>query len=261
MIKKVMLAVLLVGIVGVMVWGGVIRTQAKSGEVVSSSQSGGRWGENGMTNSDGNSENSGSQIQRGNDHEGDEDCNESDLSEGGFYGSLESGEGQGTRGNQDDQSSSNEGQGSGFQGGKNISSGNSNGRGGEPLDESEIEALFLALDDEYHALAMYQSVISKFGEIEPFVEIAQSEQRHINALVNQFTKHGISVLENTWLGNISPLDSVQSACQLGVEAEIANVDLYQKLFSMVDDPRLIQVFTNLSNASQESHLPAFQECQ
>jgi len=320
MIKKVSLAVLLFGFIGVIVWGGVIRTQAKSGEVVDSSQSGGRWGENGTANNNGNSEDSRSQIHRGNDHAGEEDCNENSISDSGYYGSLESGETQGMRGNQDDRSNSDKGQGSGFRGwkndisvygnsqsgehlderdlsgggyygdlesgesqgtrgnrddgtnsdegqssgyrgGKNISSGNSNGRGGEPLDESEIEALFLALDDEYHALAVYQSVLSKFGEIEPFVEIAQSEQRHINALLNQFAKHGISAPENTWFGNIPPLDSIQSACQLGVEAETANVDLYQKLFFMVDDPSLIQVFTNLSNASQDNHLPEFQECQ
>jgi len=245
MIKKVLLVVLLVGFIGVLAWGGVIWTQAKVGEDAGSDQSGGRWREDGTTNINGNSDNSGPQIRREGDHEGGEDCDE----------------GQESWGFQDDRTNSEDGQGTGYRGGKNSGSGYSSGRSGEPLDESEIEALNLALDDEYHALAVYQSVIAEFGEVDPFVDITQSEQRHIDALLNQFSKHSLPVPENTWLGHIPPLESLQSACQLGVEAEIANVELYQKLFSMVDDPGVIQVFNNLSTASQESHLPAFQACQ
>ena len=119
----------------------------------------------------------------------------------------------------------------------------------------------MALNDEYHALAVYQSVIATFGNVEPFVEIAQSEQKHIDALVNQFNKYGLTVPENPWIGNVPTFDSLQQACQVGVEAEIANADLYTQLFSMTDDARLTRVFTNLSNASLNSHLPEFEACQ
>ena len=43
--------------------------------------------------------------------------------------------------------------------------------------------------------------------------------------------------------------------------EIDNVALYDQLFSMTDDTGLIRVFTNLSNASLNSHLPQFEACQ
>jgi hypothetical protein len=119
----------------------------------------------------------------------------------------------------------------------------------------------MALDDEYHTLAVYLSVIETFGEVEPFVEIAASEQRHIGALVNQLTKNGLTIPENPWIGQIPPFDSVQQACQAGAQAEIDNAGLYDQLFSMTDDPALIRVFTNLSNASLNSHLPQFEACE
>ena len=93
-------------------------------------------------------------------------------------------------------------QGGGYRGGKR-----------ESLDEQEIEALHVALDDECRALAVYQSVMTTFGQIDPFVEIAQSEQRHIDALINQFIKHNIALSENPWIDGIPTFESVQEACR------------------------------------------------
>jgi len=234
MSKKILLIALLVAFTGVLVWGGVNLTLAKSNDAVASSESYGRG--------------NGDKEFETNDHE---DCDEAEHE---FL-------------NENGDETGNYGQGNSVSefGGQGISRGTRGGRGQgggrEPLDEADIQALELALDDEYHALAVYQSVIADFGEVEPFVEIAQSEQHHIDALLNQFDKHGLAIPENPWLGNIPGFESVQAACQVGVEAEIANVTLYEQLFSMTDDPTLIQVFTNLSRASQESHLPEFQSCR
>ena len=120
--------------------------------------------------------------------------------------------------------------------------------------------LNLALDDEYKALATYQAVIEKFGQVKPFVDIAQSEQRHIDALTKQYEKYGIPVPENPWPSNVPEFDSAAEACQAGIEAEKANAELYERLFEMTDNRALLNVFTNLSRASQESHLPAFEDC-
>ena len=54
--------------------------------------------------------------------------------------------------------------------------------------------------------------------------------------------------------------SASEACQAGVQAETANMDLYTQLFEMTDRPDLLRVFGNLSRASQESHLPEFEGC-
>jgi hypothetical protein len=141
--------------------------------------------------------------------------------------------------------------------------GNGNGQGGgsNTLTATEVEALHMALDDEYHALAVYQSVLATFGEVDPFVEISLSEQRHIDALINQFNKQSLDIPENNWIGNVPTYSSIEQACQAGVEAETANADLYVQLLSMTDDNRLTRVFTNLSSASINSHLPQFEACQ
>jgi hypothetical protein len=250
MFKKVLLIALLAGITGILVWGGVNRTQAKSNDSAALAESNNGRGNGG----------------RGSEPHNHEDCEEGENeylnengNETGGYGQRNTGEAVSSQGNSEN---ANSGQGNSRGTGGGNGQGSGNGQGGrEPLDEADIQALELALDDEYHALAVYQSVIADFGNVEPFVEIAQSEQRHIDALLNQFDKHGLAIPENPWLGNIPGFESVQAACQAGVEAEIANVALYERLFSMTDDPTLVQVFTNLSRASQGSHLPEFQSCQ
>ena len=40
---------------------------------------------------------------------------------------------------------------------------------------------------------------------------------------------------------------------------MANVELYDKLLSLTDDPQLVKVLNNLRSASLDSHLPAFEE--
>jgi hypothetical protein len=117
------------------------------------------------------------------------------------------------------------------------------------------------LDDEYHALATYQSVLASFGAVQPFDDIAQAEQKHIDALVNQFNKYAIPVPDNPWIGNVPFFESVSQACQAGVEAEIANAALYDQLFQMTENQTLTRVFTNLRRASFENHLPQFEACQ
>jgi len=51
------------------------------------------------------------------------------------------------------------------------------------LTDIEIRMLQEALDDEYHAWAIYDQVIADFGEVRPFINIRQAEARHIEALL------------------------------------------------------------------------------
>ena len=250
MLKKIILSGLLVSVISILVWGGVNRTLAKTNP---------NEGGNGNNQSSEYYESvQGSGIQpRGNDNQGQGNNLQSESAKGNSANPNGIGDGSGTT---DTQSQT---QGNGNRGGGGYGNGQGSGQGGgsDPLTATEIEALNLALDDEYHALAVYQAVIAKFGEVEPFVEIAASEQRHINALINQFEKHGLALPENPWIGNVLTFNSLQEACQVGVEAEIANADLYAQLFRMTEDPSLTRVFTNLSNASLNSHLPQFEACQ
>jgi hypothetical protein len=169
MTKKIILGALFVGVIGLLLWGGVNWTLAKT-----------------------------------NDSAGSERAEDK---RGGWDQDHATGSGLTTDARQGKGSDTDRSQGNGNWGNSGSGSGSARSVGGAPLDVDSLEALHLALDDEYHALAVYQSVIVSFGEVEPFVEIAQSEQRHIDALINQYNKHGIPVPENTWIGNI-PLSKV-----------------------------------------------------
>ncbi|MBR9971171.1 ferritin-like domain-containing protein [Magnetospirillum sulfuroxidans] len=121
------------------------------------------------------------------------------------------------------------------------------------------QALCAALDDEYKARATYAAVIDRFGPVRPFINIIQSEQRHINALQMLFRRRDWSIPADPYGGMIVAPASLEEACRLGVQAEIDNVALYDRLNRLAaDDAEVLAVFANLQQASQERHLPAFQ---
>ncbi len=120
--------------------------------------------------------------------------------------------------------------------------------------------LTAAINDEYRARDTYQGVINKFGNVRPFVNIKSSEEQHISLLVGLYNTYGISVPSDT-VGGLATPDSVGAACSVGVQAEIANADLYVGLLAGTTNyPDVQDVFTRLRNASLNQHLPAFQRC-
>lgn len=123
---------------------------------------------------------------------------------------------------------------------------------------ANFDALCEALDDEYKARATYRAVIGRFGPVLPFANIVHSEQRHIDALKSLFAARGWTAPADRWNGKVAAPDSVIEACRTGVQAEIDNVALYDRLTAMTDDSEINVVFDALRRASAERHLPAFQ---
>jgi hypothetical protein len=130
----------------------------------------------------------------------------------------------------------------------------------EPLSESEVAHLIAALDDEYQARATYAQVIADFGDVRPFANIVDAEDRHARALIRLFERYGVPVPVDTWPGRVPRYCSLREACEAGVAAEVANAGLYDELLSGTDRPDLREVYENLREASQERHLPAFRRC-
>jgi hypothetical protein len=128
------------------------------------------------------------------------------------------------------------------------------------LTESEVEAIMVALNDEYRAWSIYDEVIADLGAARPFLKILRAEENHITALVGLLERHGIDVPPNEWPGNVPTFDSLGEACTAGVQAEIENADLYDGLLNMAESPEVIRVFTSLQRASLTRHLPAFEQC-
>ena len=130
------------------------------------------------------------------------------------------------------------------------------------MSKTELkQALNAALDDEYKARATYRKVIKAWGEIRPFVNIVEAEERHIQVLLPLFEQYEFPLPDDPWPARVTLPASVLDACQTGVEAEIENAELYNRLLEMARDyPDVQAVFRQLQRAAQENHLPAFQRC-
>jgi len=129
------------------------------------------------------------------------------------------------------------------------------------MTEILSNVLIEAINDEYKARATYRHVISKFGDIRPFSNIVEAEGRHIEALLPLFIKYKIAVPEDQWYSRIQPPESLIEACRIGVEAEIENAEMYNRLLDSTKEyPDVQQVLRQLQRASAENHLPAFQRC-
>ncbi len=129
------------------------------------------------------------------------------------------------------------------------------------LNETEIALLNEALDDEYRSWAVYDQVITDFGEVQPFSNIREAEARHIEALCALFEKYELPVPVNPWIGKVERYASLQEACEAAVVAEIANGEMYDRLLTMTLRADIIVVLRKLQEASKERHLPAFQQCK
>jgi hypothetical protein len=129
-----------------------------------------------------------------------------------------------------------------------------------PLTASEAADLQEAILEEYGALNLYNAVIAQFGSVVPFNQIALSEQMHVNALVRQATKYGVTLPANPGL-SAPKFTSFEAACQAGVAAEIADAALYDELIPGTTHSDLLRVYQMLQSASLTSHLPAFEICQ
>lgn len=119
-----------------------------------------------------------------------------------------------------------------------------------------------AINDEYAAYSTYDVVIKKLGSVRPFSMIINAEEQHISRLKSIYTKYGIKIPSNKFLGTIKSPITIKDACQTGVTAEIANVNLYKdELIPVVKNYEDITlVFTDLMTASLQKHLPAFEKC-
>ncbi|SCZ85387.1 ferritin-like domain-containing protein [Nitrosomonas mobilis] len=129
------------------------------------------------------------------------------------------------------------------------------------MSETLSNILIEAINDEYKARATYRAVIQKFGDIRPFINIVDAESRHINALLPLFDKYDIAIPEDDWASHIETPQSILEACRVGVEAEIGNGKMYDRLLRLTSDyPDVQHVLMQLQRASTENHLPAFQRC-
>lgn len=129
------------------------------------------------------------------------------------------------------------------------------------LPSEVIDVMTRAIEDEYLAEATYAAVLEKHGDVRPFSNIIIAEQRHSSLVADLFEKYNLPVPVNTLIGTITAPDTLLASCELGVEAEVLNIALYDDLLPLVADyPDVAEVLDYLQRASEQNHLPAFERC-
>lgn len=129
------------------------------------------------------------------------------------------------------------------------------------LNSTEIDALNLALKDEYKAQKTYEAIMQEFADVRPFTNIYQAEITHSTRLEELFDMYNIEppLKENVEV-DISSITSIQEACQAGVQGEIENIALYDEILKSTQREDILRLYESLQSASQEKHLPAFERC-
>lgn len=133
------------------------------------------------------------------------------------------------------------------------------------VDENDSQAIIsqvlrIAIYDECKAYEAYVKIIEKFGLVQPFVHIKESESRHYAALIPLLQKYNVEVPINDWAIKLQAPNSFIEACELGVASEIKNIEMYDNLLQYVQEPDIRDVFYQLQAHSYNNHLPAFRNC-
>ncbi len=122
------------------------------------------------------------------------------------------------------------------------------------------EMLQYAWEDEHMALAEYEAIMKKFNVSRPYANIARSETTHIAYLKDLYDTRGMDYPEVSTESHLYVPATLQEAADVGVEAEIKNIAMYEK-FLEEDLPEDVErIFTILMKGS-ENHLAAFQRQQ
>lgn len=118
------------------------------------------------------------------------------------------------------------------------------------------DMLIYAIQDEYLARTEYEMIINQFGSQKPFSNIIKAEEYHISLLIPLFEKYNINLPEDSSKEHVIIPDDISSALKIGVEAEVANIKMYD-LFLKQDLPEDIKEVFEVLKRGSENHLQAF----
>ncbi len=119
------------------------------------------------------------------------------------------------------------------------------------------EMMRYAWEDEHMALAEYEAIMDKFKVDRPYANIARSEETHIALLTELYEAHGLPLPSVNVKGHMVLPSSLEEAAEIGVKAEINNIDMYE-LFLKNDLPADVAEVFELLKAGSEKHLDAFE---
>ncbi len=129
--------------------------------------------------------------------------------------------------------------------------------GAGAVEEYALEDMLVyAIQDEYLARAEYDLIMDEYGEQRPFSNIMKAEEYHIELLLPLFEKYEFILPEDSSSEHVILPESIEAALETGVEAEIANIAMYEKFLEKDLPEDVREVFEVLKRGS-ENHLRAF----
>lgn len=126
------------------------------------------------------------------------------------------------------------------------------------LTTAQADALRTALAVERYSYASYQQVLSDFGGVRPFDNIAPAEQQHVDAIKTLFTRYALAIPADAT--GVTSYASVPLACVAAAANEQQLVSTYDQLIAVTTQADILFVYRNLRSASLDNHLPAFTRC-
>ena len=125
------------------------------------------------------------------------------------------------------------------------------------IDEQILQ---IAIYDEFKAYETYSKIIETFGNINPFINIKESEAVHYSMLIKLAEKYGVEVPINDWKDKIEIPNNLIECYELGVAGEIENIAMYNNLLINSTKSDITDALFRLQAASFNNHLPAFRSC-
>ena len=123
------------------------------------------------------------------------------------------------------------------------------------------QVLRIAVYDEYHAYETYRKVIETFGNQMPFISVIEAEIKHYEELTKLLEKYNVPLPVNDWYEKIVLPNTLVECCEVGVAAEIDNIQMYDNLLLYVEEyPDIQDTLYRLQAAAYNDHLPAFRQC-
>ena len=127
----------------------------------------------------------------------------------------------------------------------------------ETEDMTLENMLNYAIEDEYLARAEYELIMEEYDIERPFSNIKRAEERHIEILKPLFEEYGFEIPEDVASEYVIIPDSLEEIFEIGIQAEIDNIAMYEK-FLETDLPEDVErVFIYLRDGSI-NHLEAFE---
>lgn len=120
----------------------------------------------------------------------------------------------------------------------------------EDADLNFEKMLNYAIEDEYLAREEYDIAIQTFGDEKPFNSIIGSEVMHISWLKKLLEKYGFKIPKDEARKYLEVPDSFKEAVQLGIDAEIENINMYDEFLTNSLSEDALNVFTKLRDASK-----------